>query len=204
MGQAEQATGTEAIWFLHAGGVQLGPFTVEQVGQLITRNAVALDSYVFRVGWKDWRPIEDCAEELGLTRREGRSASTPARLDELRAVAPRASIGGRVIIHNNGNLTIGAGVNISTTGIFVETEEPIFSIGEKLKLSVKAEGMERPFNAVAKVIRYNSDKRYPVGYGLQFEVLSDRAKASIQALVDAANAAGKPGSRDGKKVANRG
>lgn len=203
MGQAGQTAASEAVWFLHAGGVQLGPFTPEQVNQLITRNAVAPDSYVFRVGWKDWRPIEDCAEELGLPGRKG-GGSTAAQLEELRAIAPRASIGGRVVIHNNGNLTIGAGVNISTTGIFVETNEPIFSIGEKLKLSVKAEGMDQPFNAVAKVVRYNSDKRYPVGYGLQFEVLSDRAKAAIQGLVDAANAAGAPGTRDGKKVASKG
>lgn len=199
MGQAEQTAGMEAVWFLHAGGVQLGPFTVEQVGQLISRNAVAPESYVFRIGWKDWRPIEDCAEELGLPKRKG-SPTSPAQLEELRAIAPRASIGGRVIIHNNGNLTIGAGVNISTTGIFVETLEPIFSIGEKLKLSVKAEGMDQPFNAVAKVIRYNSDKRFPVGYGLQFEVLSDRAKSAIQALVDAANARGGAAVRPAKKV----
>jgi hypothetical protein len=199
MGQAEQTAGMDAVWFLHAGGVQLGPFTVEQVGQLISRNAVAPESYVFRIGWKDWRPIEDCAEELGLPSRNGKTTS-PAQLEELRALAPRASIGGRVIIHNNGNLTIGAGVNISTTGIFVETLEPIFSIGEKLKLSVKAEGMDQPFNAVAKVIRYNSDKRFPVGYGLQFEVLSDRAKAAIQALVDAANARGGAGVHPAKKV----
>ncbi len=186
MTQLDQTSGNEAVWFLYAGGVQLGPFTTDQTGQLIARKAVALDSFVFRVGWKDWRPIEECHEELGIPR-AAVGKSTAAQLEDRRAVAPRASIGGRVVIHNNGNLTIGSGINISSTGIFVETTEPIFSVGEKLKLSVKAEGMEQPFNAVALVVRYNSDKRFPIGYGLQFQVLSDRAKEGIQRLVDALN-----------------
>ncbi len=186
MTQLDQTSGNEAVWFLYAGGVQLGPFTTDQTGQLIARKAVALDSFVFRVGWKDWRPIEECHEELGMPK-AAVDKSTAAKLEERRAVAPRASIGGRVVIHNNGNLTIGSGINISSTGIFVETTEPIFSVGEKLKLSVKPEGMEQPFNAVALVVRYNSDKRYPVGYGLQFQVLSDRAKEGIQRLVNAIN-----------------
>ena len=179
-------SGNEAVWFMYAGGVQLGPFTTEQANQLIVRKAVSPDSFVFRVGWKDWRPVEECHEELGIASPNG-AVATEAGLAERRAVAPRASVGGRVVIHNNGNLTIGSGVNISTTGIFVETTEPIFSVGEKLKISVKAEGMDKPFNAVAQVIRYNSDKRFPVGYGLRFELLSDRAKTSIQHLVDEAN-----------------
>ena len=185
--ESSQTSSNEAVWFMYAGGVQLGPFTTEQAGQLVVRKAVAPDSFVFRVGWKDWRPVEECCEELGIPKPAG-PATTAAGIEERRAIAPRASVGGRVVIHNNGNLTIGAGVNISATGIFVETSEPIFSVGEKLKLSVKVEGMDQPFNAVAQVVRYNSDKRFPVGYGLRFEVMSDRAKASIQRLVDEANA----------------
>lgn len=176
----------EAIWFLYAGGVQLGPFTIDQVNQLVVKKAVSHEAFVFRVGWKDWRPLEECVEELGIAKGivPERSAQ---QLQERRNLAPRASIGGRVVIHNNGNLTIGAGVNVSSSGIFVETHEPIFSLGEKLKLSVKVDGMDRPFNAVATVIRYNSDPRFPLGYGLRFEVLSDRARQDIERLVLAVN-----------------
>lgn len=181
------SSGLEAIWFLYAGGVQLGPFTLEQVNQLVVRKAVSHESFVFRVGWKDWRPLEECHAELGFDK-----SLVPVRseqqLEERRATAPRASIAGRVVIHNNGNLTIGAGVNVSSSGIFVETHEPIFSLGEKLKLSIKVDGLEKPFNAVASVIRYNTDPRFPIGYGLRFEVLSDRAKLDIERLVAAANA----------------
>jgi hypothetical protein len=181
---AGNAAGHEAVWFIYSGGQQIGPFTTEQAGQLVARKAVAADSYVFRVGWKDWRPVEECHEELGLP---PVGKLNQAALEDRRKVAPRASVTGRVVIHNNGNLTIGAGVNVSTSGIFVETNEPIFTIGEKLKLSVKAEGMEKPFNAVAQVVRYNSDPRFPMGYGLKFEVLSDRARADIKRLVEAKN-----------------
>jgi hypothetical protein len=178
---AGNASGQEAVWFIYSGGQQIGPFTTDQAGQLVARKAVAADSYVFRIGWKDWRPVEECYEELGLPPAGKINA---ASLEDRRKVAPRASVSGRVVIHNNGNLTIGTGVNISTSGIFVETNEPIFTIGEKLKLSVKADGMDQPFNAVAQVIRYNSDPRFPMGYGLKFEVLSDRARGDIRRLVD--------------------
>lgn len=178
---AGNAAGQEAVWFIFAGGQQIGPFTVDQANQLVARKAVAPDAYLFRVGWKDWRPVEECHEELGLP---APAKVDQAALEDRRKVAPRASVSGRVVIHNNGNLTIGSGVNISTSGIFVETSEPIFTIGEKLKLSVKAEGMDQPFNAVAQVVRYNSDPRYAVGYGLKFDVLSDRARSDIRRLVE--------------------
>ena len=90
---------------------------------------------------------------------------------------------GRVVVHNNGQLSIAHGVNISVTGIFVETQEQIFTVGERLKLSVRCDGMDKPFNVEAQVIRFNSDTRYPVGYGLQFIQLDPRIGDEIQRMV---------------------
>ena len=93
-----------------------------------------------------------------------------------------------MIVHNNGQLVIGGGVNISSTGIFVETKDQLFTVGERLKLSVRAEAFTKPFNVVAQVVRYNSDPRFPVGYGLRFEDLDDAIGREIQKAVDSANA----------------
>ncbi len=187
---------SEKVWYLYQNNQQVGPFDSQQVTQLFTNNMIAKDGYIFKVGWKDWRPIEEGYEALGLTQVSDPVPATPeakAQSDRRREGAPRASISGRVVVHNNGQLTIGQGVNISIGGIFVETSQPLFTVGEKLKLSVRCDGMEKAFNAEASVIRYNTDNRYPIGYGLKFEQIDQRAIEGIQRLVDEANRRGDRG-----------
>lgn len=176
---------SEQLWYVFQQSQQIGPFTQEVVVQMISTKMIAHDAYLFKVGWKDWRPIEDAYEELGMNKPEGK-VSTDI-IESRRLGAPRATIKGRVIVHNNGQLMIGEGVNISESGMFVETTEQLFTVGEKLKLSVRADGINKPFNAVAHVIRYNSDSRFPVGYGLRFEEIESSITAKIKSLVDEQN-----------------
>lgn len=171
---------SDLAWYVYQNTQQLGPFSSEQITQMFHTKMIAQDAYLFKIGWKDWRPLEDCSEELGFI---GLQAATVTR----RVGAPRASIQGRVIVHNNGQLVIGSGVNISATGIFVETSDQIFTVGEKLKLSVRCDGVARPFNAIAQVIRFNTDPRYPMGYGLRFETLDNGIVTEIRDLVDDQN-----------------
>jgi hypothetical protein len=170
---------SEQNWFVYQGNQQLGPFSTGQVVQMIDSKMIAQDAYLFKVGWKDWRPHEDCMEELGL---KGSPAAKPASA-ERRSAAPRATIQGRVIVHNNGQMIIGSGVNISSTGIFVETKDQMFTVGEKLKLSVRIDGFVKAFNVVARVVRYNSDPRFPVGFGLSFESLDRGITDEIDKMV---------------------
>jgi hypothetical protein len=169
----------EQIWYLYQNGQQMGPFESSQIVQLFTSNMIAQESYVFKVGWKEWRPVEDCYDELGIPKPESLHLSESSDLAEKRANAPRATITGSVIVHNNGQLCIGNGVNISATGIFVETGDQIFDIGETLNLTVRCEGLGKPFNVRAKVIRFSSEPPYPAGYGLQFQNLAHDIKDRI-------------------------
>ncbi len=173
---------SEQVWYVYQNGQQLGPFGESQVKQMITIKMIPQDAYLFKVGWKDWRPIEDAMEEIGLI-----PPKIPKSSNERREAAPRATINGRVIVHNNGQLVIGSGVNISSTGIFVETKDRLFTIGENLKLSVRSDALSKPFNATASVIRYNADMKYAVGYGLHFIDLDQSISQEIQAAVDKAN-----------------
>jgi len=176
----------ELVWYLYHNKQQMGPFENHQLIQMYHSNMIAADAYVFKVGWKDWRPVEEAFEELGIKPKE------PPPIDQnliaaRRAGAPRATVSGRVVVHNNGQLAIGQGVNISTTGIFVETQDQIFTIGSQLKLSVRCKGLAKAFNAMAQVIRFNSDPRFPIGYGLRFEHLEDAIRSEIEFLVKAQN-----------------
>ena len=168
-------------WYVYQASQQSGPFASTQVTQMMSTKMIAQDAYLFKVGWKDWRPLEDCLEELGV-KGSTEVPSAEATLNR-RSAAPRATVAGRVIVHNNGQLIIGSGVNISSTGIFVETQEQIFNVGEKLKLSVRLDGFVKAFNVIARVIRYNSDARFPVGFGLSFENLDRHIKDDIDRMI---------------------
>lgn len=174
-------------WYVYQNSQQLGPFGEEQISQMLSTNMISQEAYLFKTGWKDWRPLEDCREEFPEAS-EVSLPPDPAKIDERRQAAPRASISGRVIVHNDGQLVIGSGVNISSTGIFVETKDQIFTVGEKLKLSIKADSFTKAFNAVALVVRFNSDPKLPLGYGLRFEDLDAVISKEIQQAVDAENA----------------
>jgi hypothetical protein len=171
----------EQVWYIYHQGQQLGPFERSQITQMVSSNMIAHDAFLFKVGWRDWRPLEESFEELGIPFQ----AVTPK--DNRRLASPRASITGRVIVHNNGQLVIGIGVNISATCMFVETKDHIFNVGERLKLSVRADGFSKAFNVTAQVIRFNSDPRYPVGYGLRFEELDQTIAEEIRSAVDKEN-----------------
>lgn len=172
---------SDQVWYVYQNGQQIGPFNHAQVLQMLDSKMIAQEAYLFKVGWKDWRPIEETYEELGVPRLSNPSTGVK------RSGAPRATIHGRVIVHNNGQLVIGSGVNISSTGIFVETTDQIFTVGETLKLSIRCEGLNKPFNATAQVIRYNSDSRFPVGYGLKFDQIDADIRMEIETLVQAQN-----------------
>jgi hypothetical protein len=180
---------SEQLWYVYNQQQQLGPFEARQIIQLLDNSMISKEAYVFKVGWKDWRPIEETLDLLGGENKSEAPSAPIAETDSLkrRLGAPRATISGRVIVHNNGQLVIGSGINISSSGIFIETTDQIFKLGEKLKVTVKVDGFSKQFNTVADVIRLNSDPKNPVGYGLRFIGLDVDIGNRIQQLVDESN-----------------
>lgn len=176
----------EQVWYLYQKGKQVGPFDANQVKQLFASNMISREGYLFKVGWKDWRLLEESIHELGVEI-PGSEKASEEELARRRAQSPRATIKGRVDVHNGAQFSSGIGVNISFTGIFVETRDQIFNMGETLNLTVRCDGLDKPFNASAKVIRFNSDDRFPVGYGLRFEDLREDISEQIKDLVERQN-----------------
>ncbi|MFK7825118.1 MAG: PilZ domain-containing protein [Oligoflexales bacterium] len=172
---------SEQVWYIYQQSQQQGPFDHPKIMQMLGTNMISQDAYLFKVGWKDWLPLEDCHGQLGTT--PSGNADTIVR----EARAPRATIKGRIIVHNNGQLVIGAGVNISSSGMFVETPDPIFEVGETLKVTCRIDGFLQAFNASAQVMRFNQDRKFPVGYGLKFVALDKKVESEIQGLIDQSN-----------------
>jgi hypothetical protein len=174
---------SDSVWYLYQNNQQVGPFDTQQITQLLTNKMISQDSFIFKAGWKDWRVLSAGYEDLGLDIPE----DFTEKPSDKRANAPRAGVSGRVVVHSGDQASFGKGVNISTTGLFVETSEQLFSVGQRLKISVRCDGLDKAFNAEAQVVRYNSDPGHPVGYGFQFTNIEAANVASIQTLVDAEN-----------------
>ena len=184
----------------------MGPFSDVQVRQLLTIKMIAQDAFIFKDGWEDWRSIADVfgnsKEGAASTPPPPPSAGEKMKLEVEQALAPqqqsgnqqrmaRVGIKGRVIAHNNGQVVISGGINISASGIFVETEientAPGFQVGEQIKLTIKADDLSYPFNVVAEMMRFNTDSsNHPTGYGMKFIDLPTEIKADIERLAASA------------------
>lgn len=171
-------------WYYYQNSNQSGPHEFSEIVELINNHIISQDCYLFKTGWADWRLIGECIEELGLP-----STSFDFNSDGNRKVqrAKRMTIDGKIIVHNNGKLSIGSGVNISSSGIFIETEEKLFEIGEQLKVTCKVRGFKKAFNTQAEVVRFSSENGDPKGYGLKFTALDQQVVHEINELIDKLN-----------------
>lgn len=169
--------------YLYQEKQQQGPFDLSKVQEMFRNHMISQQAYVFKVGWKDWRPIGECQVELGLSKLE-LPPPPPGDIEKHRARAPRASIEGKIMIHTGRQLALGSGVNVSPTGIFVETVEHFFKVGEKIKLTVKVSELGRPFRAEATVIRISEN---PQGYGFRFDAIDKAITSRIQNIIDGLN-----------------
>ncbi len=198
-------------WYVYQSGQQMGPFSDAQVRQLLAIKMVAQDAFIFKNGWDDWRSINDVfgndggdvsspppapaasQPSGGVSKHKAESDSgaapnDPSARQQMRMA--RVGIKGRVIAHNDGRVVISGGINISASGIFVETEventAPGFQVGEQIKLTIKADDLSYPFNVVAEMMRFNSDSsNHPTGYGMKFVDLPVEIKSDIERLAAA-------------------
>lgn len=172
----------QELWYVYQNSQQAGPFPKDKVLDMLSSNMIAQNAFLFKGGWKDWRPLEECRAEL-----EGKPSVTPPDgappVPDASERPPRATISGQIIVHNNGELVVGGGVNISASGIFVETDKTLFNVGEILKLTCRVEGLAKPFNVEAEVMRFNQEASSPVGYGLSFTNIDEKTAAEIDSLI---------------------
>jgi hypothetical protein len=170
----------QELWYIYQNSQQTGPFPKEKIVDMLSSNMIAQNAFLFKGGWKDWRPLNECRAELDPS-----SPPPVPAVPEDSAVErpPRATINGQIIVHNNGELVIGGGVNISASGIFVETDKALFKVGEVLKLTCRVEGIDKPFNVEAEVMRFNQKDSTSQGYGLSFTNIDEKTAHEIDDLI---------------------
>ena len=168
----------EKNWFLHQNDVQIGPFSMVHIVQFVKAKMLTEKAHLFKIGDLQWRPLEGCMYDLGLSQDKKLSQNS-----DRRANAQRACASGTVLVQNSGQSFVGSGVNISSTGVFIETDARVFTIGETIQLSVQIDGMIKPFEATASVVRFSLKLGQKSGYGLKFQDLDPEIVAEIEWFV---------------------
>jgi len=83
---------------------------------------------------------------------------------------------GSVVMHDGKELVKGAPLDISETGMFVETKDMPFDIGDRVQVTVKIPGLLRSFSQDCEVTRVNTDARFPLGFGVRFSAVPMEVK----------------------------
>ena len=80
----------------------------------------------------------------------------------------RLSFSANIQIISEEIIQTGEAKNVSLTGIFVETTENLFSVGQVVQLSISPKGSTEEFKAVASITHTASS---PCGYGMKFSTI---------------------------------
>ena len=195
---------------------------------LFDKNQIIGSTLIFKDGWNDWRALESCKVEIGLSvqnfkkplsfppppvvtgqaaqklsinqknhennqfhgqktniQKLAYSRDEASKFESVhQARSPRYKLQGQVLVHNNDNLVFTQTANISSQGVFVKTDKPIFNIGEILKLTCRIKQLGKPFHAEAQVVRRNTSGSEPSGYGLFFTSIKPEISQRIERIAD--------------------
>lgn len=161
---------TENVWYYYDGEKQFGPVGDDKLKTLICSGHVTPEYYVFGAGFDDWRPLTE-VEDL---------AKLAPQISGRRPAAERAPIVEVVIAHNGRNIASGTLCNISVSGVFFQTKDMVFDVGEEVKLTLK-EGAElgKPIHLHCRVARHSPTRHPSVGYGLEILDLDEDTQRRI-------------------------
>ena len=166
-------------WFYYAEEKQFGPLSLQQLKEALSQGIVRSTDYVYRDGFADWKLVSDVSE---LTK-SGRTGVVPPKPPTPQR-ANRAPIQELVVAHNNKNIVTGTLLNISTSGVFLETLSAVFKLNEDVKLTIKeGRGLGKPLQLKARVVRYANDPNKPRGYGLELRELNEEVVARIKQYI---------------------
>lgn len=174
---------SEAPWWVFQDGACQGPFRKDELARLILAKRVVAQALIWREGWSEWRPVAAGLNELAGDVGSVRSME-PKVGGERRVGAPRIPMKGPVHVTGLDASRLRAELlNISISGLFLNTPRPHLQIGQVVQLNVASPDLGLPFDAKAEVTRYNADARFDVGYGFRFIEVDNQVIVAITKLV---------------------
>lgn len=175
------------VWFYYARGRQVGPMPLRNIREAIADGSLTPEDYVYRDGFRDWKQVNEVPEILELAKGAAASSDLDSTTDvsqgdnhEERRIEARAAIHELVVAHNDTKIAKGNIVDISATGLFLQTDTMCFSINEEIKVTLKeGKGLGRPLNIRGVIVRQANDSRHGQGYGLEIRNIDEKTRHRI-------------------------
>lgn len=172
----------EQTWTVLYNGANYGPYQRKDLLKLILSKQLNTKAQLKRGDWQEFKSILDCLEVLAQDPASQKALEAKSRL-ERRIAAPRATVHGVVHISKDDKAIISIGHNISTTGMFVKTGETTFRIGQTVALTAKIDEIAKPFKATAEIMRFSTNLKFGVGYGMRFVDIDNLTVNEISKVV---------------------
>ena len=166
-------------WSIVQNNKNYGPYSRNDLLKLILSKQVVAHAKIKRSDWSEYRSVIDCLEMIG----QPQNYISKPKVNERRMAAPRTPVNGIANASNQQAVIACIASNLSTTGIFLKTGETCFRIGDKIELVAKVDQMAKPFLAKAEVMRFSTNLKFGVGYGLKFLNIDNSVIGEIRNIV---------------------
>ena len=157
-----------------------GPYTYFDLIKLIQLGQLGFEDRVFHPMEKQWRIINECIEFRPDSVRSVLNASD----DDLNKVFFQRSFmripySSPMFVHNNKNVLMATGHEVSPQGLGFKIEEERFDVGDSVFLHMKHAGQLPPFNAIGMVMNRRFLGSNQILYGVKFTNLSQPTQVEL-------------------------
>ncbi len=156
-------------WFVYTDHTQYGPFSEDELALV---NGISAKSFVWKSGMKNWESIQDIPSLI----LNFANSSEISESNEKRNM-PRHPFHAKILFINNTETGWGLCRDISIGGVQLLIDNPLVSVGDKLKLNISAEGYIPAFTCSGEVVRMLENHR---GFSFRFEGLPETAQKAIE------------------------
>ncbi|MFL5783477.1 MAG: GYF domain-containing protein [Bacteriovoracaceae bacterium] len=149
-----------------------GPFSVNQLRQLLKENRINGKTLFFMNGMKEWKVLADVPEYQEIF-----EESPPVIKDADRRVAVRKPFVARLFVQNNKKVFEGICRDISIGGMQILTDEFKGQPGDRISINVHPDNSDYHFTASGVVVRILNGNS---GFSFRFQGLTDDARKAVE------------------------
>lgn len=159
-------------WFVMKGQSQFGPFSKSDVIRMMQERAVYEFDFIWNASMKDWARLAEIPE-FSPQAIADLYKSKSAKGSFLDRKHSRERFEGQILVHNNDEVWMADGKEISAGGLGLYISNSLIVPGQQIYLHVRGVDGREPFNVVGEVVSKKfikgvSSRNNRVEYGVRF------------------------------------
>lgn len=159
-------------WFVMKGQSQFGPFSKGDIIRMMQERAVYEFDFIWNASMKDWARLAEVQEfsAQAITDLYKSKSEKGSFLDRKHA---RQKFEGKILVHNNDEVWVADGKEISAGGLGLYISNALIVPGQQVYLHVRGVDGREPFNVIGEVVskKFSKDassRNNRIEYGVRF------------------------------------